>query len=421
MKKVLMIALDFPPCQSAGVQRTLHFKRYLEKRGWDPLVLTSKPFIYDKIDGAQVNQEEFFNNKVYRAFGLNAFKHLSIKGKHFGFTILPDKFSTWYWDASRVGKKVIERESPELIWTTFPCSTTVRIGLHLKRVSGLPWVADFRDPFSGTNPYVRAKNPIGKVIDERVARYADSLVFTTQNAANLYLKEYPFIDEAKISIIPNGFNEESFRTLKHSENQEVGDKNELTILHSGFLYPGGRDINSLIDAVVALKGDSPETFARLRFVFRGSNPNEDTLEKIQQHGLVKKVIFLPGIPFEDSLREMFNSEVLLVLQGEIFNNQIPGKVYEYLRAKRPILALTHDKGATAELLKEVPHAVLADMKDKGQIKQALLKLSGTSVDDGFDPSQYNRDHGAIELLDLFQKTLSQTAMNGLNCSEKAKG
>jgi len=404
-----MVALDFPPCQSAGVQRTLHFKKYVEKNGWHPLVLTSKPMIYDKLNVSELNSQAYFNDDIYRAFGLNAFKHLSFKGKHFEFTTLPDKFSTWYWDAVRVGRNIIKHHQPELIWTTFPCSTSVRIGLNLKRVSGLPWVADFRDPFSGTNPYVRTKNPIGKFIDEQCVRYADALVFTTKNAAKLYLEEYPFLDESKVFIIPNGYSEAAFQSLRvantNAENGEGSEK--ITVLHSGFLYPGGRDISTLIDVLVQLKEDTPKVFNKLHFVFRGCTPGNDILSKLRLHSLVDKMVFLPTIPFSESIQEMSEADVLLVLQGEMFNNQIPGKVYEYIRAKRPMLALTHKSGATADLLREIPHACMADMKDEAEITSALLKLPNLTVSETFDPSGYNRDVGAGMLENVFQQVLNQ--------------
>ena len=404
-----MVALDFPPCQSAGVQRTLHFKSYIERNGWHPLVLTSKPFIYDKVNVDQLKQQEYFNADIYRAFGLNAFKHLSFRGKHFEFTTFPDKYATWFWDAVRVGRKVISQRKPDIIWSTFPCSTSVRIGLSLKKSSGLPWVADFRDPFSGTNPYVRAKNPLGKIIDEEGVKHADALIFTTKNAADVYLKEYAFIDKEKIHIIPNGFSEKAFDQLgAHGEKKvNVVSKDVVTVLHSGFLYPGGRDISTLVDALIDLKVEAPELFRKFRFVFRGSVIPEGIQQTLINSGLEDKVIFLPTISFSESLKEMFEADVLLVLQGEMFNNQIPGKVYEYIRAKRLILALTHRSGATAELLGAVPHACTADMEIKIEIKKALKTLSAQEVSADFDPSPYNRDVGAKLLDGVLNKVLSQ--------------
>ncbi|OUR99177.1 hypothetical protein A9Q81_11400 [Gammaproteobacteria bacterium 42_54_T18] len=407
MKKVLMVALDFPPCQSAGVQRTLYFKKYLERNEWLPLVLTAKPLIYDKLNVEQLSDDAFFGPTVFRAFGLNALKHLSFKGKHFEFTTFPDRFSTWRWDGVRLGKKILASELPELLWTTFPCSTSMRIGLQLKKASGLPWVADFRDPFSGTNPYVRARNPIGKGIDEEVVRLADKLIFTTQNAADVYLTEYPFLDKSKIEIIANGYDESVFSDIKLQEDTQhtAVDVSEFTVLHSGFLYPGGRDIESLIEALRELRNASFAGANRLKIIFRGGELSSKMALRIKQYGLEKNVVFLPTIPFAESIKEMQSVDALLVLQGEIFNNQIPGKIYEYVRSKRPIIALTHEDGATAKLCQDVPHAHIADMNDPLSIKLALQNLLESKVDQAFDPALYSRDIGAKKLLHVLDSLM----------------
>ena len=412
MKKILMIALDYPPCQSAGVQRTLFFKEYLEKNGWQPLVLTAKPFIYDKYDSTQINNDEHFNPPVYRAFGFNALKHFSINGKHFEFTTFPDRFSTWRWDGVRIGKKIIDNEHPEVIWTTFPCSTAMYIGLKLKQNYDLPWVVDFRDPFSGTNPYIRSKNPKGKEIDEQVVKSADQFIFTTNNTADVYLKEYPFLDQSKVTIIPNGYNEKNFNGFMIDRVSEVEpvNKNTFTILHSGFLYAGGRSIDALIMALVELKKESVELFNAYCFVFRGASLDSDNKLLLKKYSLENKIVFVPSISYEESIGEMFSADALLVLQGEVFNNQIPGKLYEYIRAKKPIIALAHKDGATAQLCKNIPHASFAEINNKNHIRKALEILHDIKVDPSFDPSQFSREAGARTL----KKVLESIVNDGRN-------
>ena len=105
---------------------------------------------------------------------------------------------------------------------------------------------------------------------------------------------------------------------------------------------------------------------------------------------------------------MQSVDALLVLQGEIFNNQIPGKVYEYVRSKRPIIALTHKDGATAKLCHEVPHAYIADMNDPSSIKLTLQKLLVSKVDKAFDPTLYSREIGAKKLLHVLDSLMSSS-------------
>src|SRR5690606_34655325 len=159
-----MVALDFPPCKSAGVQRTQKFTEYLPGFGWQPTILTGMSMIYAQLSPVTLPDDL----KIYRAFGLDTFRHLSFKGKHFTFMEKPDRFFSWYWHGVIQGMKAIRETQPDIIWSTFPCSTAHRIAATLHERTGLPWVADFRDPFAGTNPLIKADNKPGARIDRNV-------------------------------------------------------------------------------------------------------------------------------------------------------------------------------------------------------------------------------------------------------------
>lgn len=394
-----MVALDFPPCQSAGVQRSLKFAEYLPRYGWEPVVLTANERIYEKLD-QQVELSAELLPRTFRAFGLNTFKHFSIKGKYIQRMAQPDRYHSWYWHGAKLGKQLIKEYKPRLIWSTFPCSTAHKIAVKLKRHSGLPWVADFRDPFAGHHNPNKVINPSGAIIDAQVVKDADFLVFTTAHTAKLYLEAYPHIDRKKVKVIENGYNEDAFMGVLPSDTHE-SSSSDFTLLYSGTLYENGRDPVALFQALSMLKNSDILQGRNILLKFRGVDNTHVFMPMIQALGLDLQVEFLPSIAYQKSIEEMMQVDGLLLLQGTIFTNQIPGKVYEYLRACKPILALTNEGSATSELLKSVPHAVSVNMDSATEIASALEKIVDMVVSKDFSYQSYSRLNRTERLAALF--------------------
>ena len=142
-RTILMIALDFPPCQSAGVQRTLKFAEYLADLGWKVVVLTVNENVYTVTDKQLTIPEKI---KVYRCHSFDSAIDFSVKGKYFAWSKVPDRWWSWAIKAIPLGKKLIEKYQPAIIWSTYPVSTAHFIAYKLQQSSKLPWVADYRDP-----------------------------------------------------------------------------------------------------------------------------------------------------------------------------------------------------------------------------------------------------------------------------------
>ncbi|HSQ81014.1 MAG TPA: glycosyltransferase, partial [Casimicrobiaceae bacterium] len=148
MKRVLMIAYHFPPLAgSSGIQRTLRFVQHLPAFGWEPAVLTADPRAYERTS-EDLDAEVPDGVQVERAFALDTARQLSIAGRYPGFLARPDRWMTWQYAAVRSGMKLIRRWRPDVIWSTYPIATAHVIGSVLHRRSGLPWIADFRDPMA---------------------------------------------------------------------------------------------------------------------------------------------------------------------------------------------------------------------------------------------------------------------------------
>ena len=398
MKKILMIAADFPPCLSAGVQRTLHFAENLLNNGWQPLILTANSRVYRRLDDG-ISVSNAIAKNVTRAFALDASVHLAINGKYFDFLEDPDKIASWYHHGWRAGLSMIKQHKPDVIWSTYPVSTAHRIALKLKQKTALPWIADFRDPLHchfDDQSKVRRK---AKEIDIETLMQADHAVFSTKRIRAVYSRIYPSVEQSKLHVIENGFDSELF----HDVAQQEGARNErFVLLYSGYLYDQGRNPEPLFQALGELKAEGYVNNNNFVLRFRGSGDGELYRASIEQLGIGEIVEFLPSISFRESVEEMFAADGLLVFQGHIFDNQIPGKVYEYIASKKPILGFVGEAGATAELLSTLPNAYSVPEFDIKSAVSALKQIMSNPGEALMDTSKYSRRSKAKELMDLLE-------------------
>ncbi len=213
MKKVLMVAYHFPPLAgSSGIQRTLRFAQHLPEFGWEPIVLTAHPRAYERTSDDLLREvpERLI---VKRAFALDTARHLSLGGRYPGLLATPDRWMTWRFGAVARRTRADSRHAPQVIWSTYPIATAHVIGSALSRRSGLPWIADFRDPMAQEGyPDDPAVWKSFKAIEERAVAEARFSTFTTPGAAREYRQRYPAAAD-RIRVLENGFDEESFAGL----------------------------------------------------------------------------------------------------------------------------------------------------------------------------------------------------------------
>jgi len=371
MKRVLMIAYHFPPLAgSSGIQRTLRFVQHLPAFGWQPAVLTANVRAYERTSGdlaADVPEGVLLK----RAFAFDAARHLSLAGRYPGFVARPDRWMTWQYDAARVGMRLIREWRPDVIWSTYPIATAHLIGAALHRRSGLPWVADFRDPMAqeGYPADPRVWEDF-KRIEERALREARYSIFTTPGAARVYGERYPQSD-TRIAVVENGFDEESFEEIMNGATREPLNPGCVTLLHSGVVYPSERDPSQLLVALAQLVANERLHRDQLRLRFRAAGHEAMLTRLAKQNGVLEMLELLPPIGYRAALEEMVRADGLLVLQAANCNEQIPAKLYEYLRAERPILALTDPRGDTAGVMRDAGLDMIAPL-DSARDIGALL-------------------------------------------------
>lgn len=415
-KRVLLVAFHFPPLNSSsGLQRPLSLARYLPAQGWKPAVLTAHASAYESVD-PRSEAALPADLTVVRARALDAARQLAVRGWYPGWFGIPDRWISWLLFAVPAGLRLIRRFRPHVIWSTYPLATAHMIGLALHRASGLPWVADFRDPmveqvdgqwFPG-DPRLRNAR---LWVEEKVARHAAAVTFCTESARQIYLERHPARRPGQVAaVIANGFDPEPFALAEAELASGPASRvpsGQLTLVHSGTLYPGpDRDPGSFLAALAALRarGALPPN---LRVVLRATGFDKVYQPLIARLQLGDIVELAPPIGYQAALVEMLAADGLLLFQGRTSNPAVPAKVYEYLRARRPILALADAAGETAGLLRRAGVGRLLPIDDAARIAPGLdvfLRNLGAGAEPVLAPDaadEFSRLHRVAEFATLF--------------------
>ncbi|QCP14833.1 glycosyltransferase family 4 protein [Pseudoduganella umbonata] len=373
-----MIAYHYPPMRgSSGIQRTLKFSQYLPQYSWQPLVLSANPRAYANSGSdqlAEIPREAI----VHRAFALDTSRHLSVRGRYVGWMALPDRWVSWCVGAIPAGLRMVRKYRPQVIWTTYPIASAKLIGLVLHKLTGLPWIADLRDPMTDVDyPADPLTRRFYRWIEEKTVRNCALAVCTTPGAIVTYTKRFPDIPASRFALIENGYDEENFSNAAASQKPAApAGGRPFTLIHSGIIYPSERDPVPFFEALADLKAAGAVTAARLRVVLRATAHDDYLIPLIEKYGIGDIVSLAPHIAYRDALAEMLGADGLLVLQATNCNHQIPAKLYEYLRARRPVLALTDTIGDTAAALRHAGIDTIGPLDDKDGIQAALLRFLG---------------------------------------------
>lgn len=412
-KRVLLITFPFPPMAgSSGVQRPLSLARYLPDFGWQPIVLSAHPRAYDRIDTSQLSDLPP-GVPVRRSFAFDIARPFGAATPYPICLALPDRWASWAISGWWAGLRMIRQYRPQLIWSTYPIASAHLIAARLHRATGLPWIADFRDPMVEDDyPANLRQRASHERIERRAVEHSSACVFVTEGTRRLYVKRYGDQVARKSLVIANGWDERTMSAVTPAIRS--AEDTRPMLLHSGFIDPSLRDPRPFFEAISELLQEKLLTPQQLQVVLRG--PSSDTFlnELIAKHSIASIVRIEPPISHRDSLAEMLSADALLVMQASNANDQVPAKLYEYFGTRKPIFGLTDPCGETAAAMREAGVPTIANLHDRNEIKQRLLEFvellgrSAAPVASEAIAKAQTRRHKCLETAKLFDQTFTQT-------------
>jgi glycosyltransferase involved in cell wall biosynthesis len=368
-RTVLLVAFHFPPATgSSGVQRATRFAQYLPAFGWRPIVLTVAPWALEMRDPVDRTPEGV---TVLRAPCLDVGRHLSIGGRYPRRLALPDRWSSWSWLGTRLGVRACREHRIDAIWSTYPIASAHVLAGRIAARTGLPWIADFRDPMCDDS---YPPEPVRRAAFERVEAgtfaAADRVTVVTSAMQRWYRERYPNFDPRRVELLENGFDPLEFEALDGLAPSDRGER-PLVLLHSGVVYPQERDPEPLFEALGRLARRGVLERGRVVLRFRAAGHEALLASLTERCGLQGIVELAPAVPYRDALREMMTVDGLLLMQGESCRDQVPAKAYEYLRASRPILGLADPSSATGGLLAGLGVPYVTPLESADGIERAV--------------------------------------------------
>lgn len=370
---VLLVPFHFPPIQgSTGASRSWEFARWLPDFGWRVTVLTANERAYPQTSAMPEPMPE--DVQVIRAFALDAKRHLSLFGRYLRVTEIPDRWSTWIIGGVISGLRRIRADRPDVMYSTYPIVSAHVIASILHRMTGVPWIAEFRDPMvEETFPPEGGDRRRRLRLERRIFRSAAHLVTVTPGA-RAYYEDRSGREAGYVREIPNGINASLLRDVSQASRIERPSGGKLTLLHSGILYPDVRDPHVFLEAVAELLHERVIDSEQVEIVFRGSGSSSEYSQQAAALGLDGLVHFRDAISYEKAYEEMRQADGLMVLQGASCNRQVPAKLYECCALRKPVLCLADPRGDTGTLFSSLGLGESVALEDADAIKRRLREF-----------------------------------------------
>jgi glycosyltransferase involved in cell wall biosynthesis len=395
MKKVLIITYYWPPSGGAGVQRWLKFVKYLREFGWEPLVYTPENPEAPATDNSLlkdipsnlivIKQAIWEPYNLYKRFigqkkeekinagfltekkrpGLAEKISVWIRGNWF----IPDARKFWIKPSAKFLSAYLKKNPVDVIVSTGPPHSMHLIALELKKKLNIPWLADFRDPWTTIDFYdklmlTKSSDRKHKRLELEVLKNADKVVTVSWN----WSKDFKKILNREIDVITNGFDEDDFP----KDKPELDKK--FSISHIGAMNKD-RNPDQFWKALSELVKENDHLKKSLLIRLIGKN-DFSVMESIQENGLSDFTETTSYLPHNEVLLKICSSQILLLPLNNTPNIMgiIPGKLFEYLSAKRPVLAIGNSKGDSARIIHESNAGEVYDFTDKKGMKYEINKM-----------------------------------------------
>lgn len=371
MKRVLIISYYWPPNGGAGVYRWLKMSKYLPEFGWQPVVYTpenpevvaddpgllkdvgaevevvkrpiTEPFsLYKRFTGRAQServQTAFLSEK--RAGGWKEDLALWVRSNFF----IPDARVWWVEPSIRYLKEYVKQQPVDAIISTGPPHSMHLIARGLKRATGLPWIADFRDPWTGIDFYGQLS--LTSWADRKHHRLERDVLTTADRVVTVswsWAKDLQALGAKNVEVITNGFDSADV------PKDPVAVDDRFSLVHIGSMS-ATRDLPGLWKALAAIGEEDP--VFRERFVLRFVGPvDHSVVESAMAAGLGGHIERMGRVSHAVAMHEMLRARVLLLPINDTPNSAgiLPGKLYEYLSVGRPILAIGPSTGDVARVL-----------------------------------------------------------------------
>ena len=379
MRHALFVVFHYPPeASSSGVLRTLKYSRYLRENGWRVSVIAPDVSAYSVCD-PQLESQIPPGTIVVRTRYVNIKRDLSIRGVYPAIFAVPDVWIGWMPWAVRAGRRLLLDDPADLIYSTSPHATSHLIAGRLARISGTPWVTDFRDPWIEDPPEPGAPNGlvfrnVNRWLEKRVVHRCSAVVTSTYHLQKLLQARYPSLPRTKVRAILNGYDEADFADFATGVTPRGA---RLRIVHTGNINAEFRDPAPLFKALAALisRGALLASECEIRFLGGGAyGESAEVAAAVAAAGLSDAVSFLPRVPYEASLRELSQADVFLLLQASDDTvGLVPAKLYEYLRAQKPTIALVR-QGAITEVLAQTGGGWAVDPADPAELERVTAEV-----------------------------------------------
>ncbi len=450
-KQVMMITPSIPPYSGSGVYRNIRFIRHLDQLGWGVSVLSIREdcirenlprdsallkeipdtvhlerahatrmletLLHFRNSSREAHKRQSKQTKKYNKEVFNAQKQTFLfQGfKDFMSTLLrfPDAEIGWVPWAILRGLKTCKQKNIEILYTSGPPHSCHLVGWALQKFFGLPWVADFRDPWTRQGWIDEATKKTWHhrwkmKLEHRVIASANRVILNTNEMRDEFSAFYSGIPSDKFIAIYNGFNPEDVLESSKVSKNEKG----FSVTHVGSFYKKRTPLEFLraLSALIDEKKIAPDQI-NIRLI--GRCDIDSVQEEIDALGLTSCVELIPWVTHEESLRAIASSDLLLLIQPGT-SLQIPGKIFEYIMLKKNILALADD-GATSYFVRKYDLGCVAEPMDIPSIKNALMQFYNKRFDHTILPSGYIRAlevFNAHSLTKQLEKTFEEVILEG---------